>query len=96
MTPRTDRPTKNVKVPHNKGLLDSGKLDDELDKSQGGVSKYSAVVFTNPNEEKLKKSIEKPEKAPTSKAESEEEYSDDDFEDDFEPYETSNEEDNVK
>jgi hypothetical protein len=85
MTPRTDRPTKNIKVPYNKGLLGSGRSDID-DKSLGGVSKYSAVVFTNPTAQVEKaKSIDK-------KTSEEDEYSeDDDFEDDFEPYETSNE-----
>jgi hypothetical protein len=97
MTPRTDQPTKRTKIPYNKGMIGSGKLDD--DKSQGDVSKYSAVVFTNPDADKFKINA-KEDKPEISKKETEEEedYSDDDdFEDDFEPYETSNEdEDNNK
>lgn len=59
------------------------------DRSHSDVSKYSAVVFTNPVEHWIS-----PPKNEASKAmtESEEDYSEDDFDDDFEPYETSNEE----
>ena len=53
------------------------------------------MVFTNPNHEMLSKS-KSPAKVEKPETTSKEDYSDDDFEDDFEPYETSNEEDNVK
>jgi hypothetical protein len=66
----------------------TGKKDDSM--SHSDVSKYSAIVFTNPIEKQISPPKNEPVKAET---ESGDDYSEDeDFDDDFEPYETSNEE----
>ena len=54
------------------------------------MSKYSAIVFTNPVDIQLK---EKPENIVVKKSDETPEDDYEDFEDDFEPYETSNEND---
>ena len=66
-----------VRSIHNKNL----SVPNE--RAASAVSRYSAVVFTNPVEQMSKKS--------KKKTESDDDY-EDDFEDEFEAYETSDEE----
>lgn len=66
-----------VRSIHNKNLLPN-------ERAASAVSRYSAVVFTNPVEQISKKS--------KKKTESDDDDYEDDFEDEFEAYETSDEE----
>ena len=64
--------------------LKNKNLQPSKDRATSAISKYSAVVFTQPVEIASKKSVKK--------TETEDDDYEDDFEDEFEAYETSNEE----